>query len=143
MWYIPTLAARKLTLSRHLYNLLERNDRIRATALRKVQNESATGSTTTSRVRTTLTITVEKTDFDVQAGALHVAGPVTEENKYVKMGQYHTLDLETQRNVTIIKDEWDSVALERVKDACDVAKKAEVGAVVLQEGIVPTRQARM
>jgi protein pelota len=100
-----------------------------------VQNESATGSTTTSRVRTTLTITVEKTDFDVQAGALHVAGPVSEENKYVKMGQYHTLDLEIQRNVTIIKDEWDSVALDRVKEACDVSKKAEVGAVVLQEGI--------
>lgn len=85
-------------------------------------------------MRTTLTITIEKTDFDVQAGALHVAGPVSEENKYVKMGQYHTLDLEIQRNVTIIKDEWDSIALDRVSDACDVSKKAEVGAVVLQEG---------
>ena len=51
------------------------------------------------------------------------------------MGQYHTLDLETQRNVTIIKDEWDSVALDRVKEACDVARKAEIGAVVLHEGI--------
>jgi protein pelota len=50
------------------------------------------------------------------------------------MGQYHTLDLEIQRNVTIIKDDWDSVALDRVKDACDVTKKAEVGAIVLQEG---------
>jgi eRF1 domain 1 len=123
--------------SRHLYNLLDRNDRIRATALRKVQNESATGSTTTTRVRTTLTILVEKTDFDVQAGALHVSGPVVEENKYVKMGQYHTLDLETQRNVTILKDEWDSVALGRIKEACDVTKKAEVGAVVMQEGSAP------
>ena len=51
------------------------------------------------------------------------------------MGQYHTLDLETQRNVTIIKDGWDSVALDRIRDACDVAKKAEVGAMVLQEGL--------
>jgi protein pelota len=50
------------------------------------------------------------------------------------MGQYHTLDLETQRNVTIIKDEWDSVAMDRVKEACDVGKKAEIGAVILQEG---------
>ena len=120
---------------RHLYNLLERGDRIRATAIRKVQNESATGSTTTNRVRTTLTIKVEKTDFDVQAGALHVSGPVVEENKYVKMGQYHTLDLELQRNVTIIKEEWDLVALDRVKEACDVSAKAEIGAVVLQDGI--------
>lgn len=51
------------------------------------------------------------------------------------MGSYHTLDLEIQRNVTIIKDEWDSIALERIRDACDVSKKAEVGAVVLQEGL--------
>ena len=115
---------------------MERNDRIRATALRKVRTESSTGSTTASRVHTTLTITVEKTDFDVQGGVLHIAGPVAEENKYVKMGQYHTLDLVVQRNVSIIKDEWDSVALDRVKEACDVSKKAEVGAVVLQEGIV-------
>ena len=99
-----------------------------------MQNESSTGSTTATRVRTTLTITIEKTDFDTQAGALHVAGPVSEENKYVKMGQYHTLDLELQRNVTIIKEEWDSVALDRVKEACDATKKAEIGAVVLHEG---------
>jgi protein pelota len=123
-----------VTHFRHLYNLLEPHDRIRATAMRKVQNESATGSLTSTRVRTTLTITVEKTDFDVSAGTLHVSGPVSEENKYVKMGQYHTLDLEVQRNVEIAKEEWDSVALERVQEACDVAKKAEVGAVVLQEG---------
>jgi protein pelota len=102
--------------------------------MRKVQNESATGSTTTNRVRTTLTITVVKTDFDVQAGALHVSGPVSEENKFVKMGQYHTLDLELHRNVTIIKDEWDSVALDRIEEACDVSKKAEIGAIVLQDG---------
>lgn len=36
--------------------------------------------------------------------------------------------------MTIIKDEWDSVALDRVKEACDVTKKAEIGAVVLHEG---------
>ena len=123
--------------------MLDRNDRLRATALRKVQNESSTGSTTITRVRTTLTILVEKTDFDVQAGALHVSGPVVEENKYVKMGQYHTLDLEMQRNVTVLKDEWDSVALDRIKEACDVTKKAEVGTVVLHEGSVTSARILM
>ena len=124
-----------------MYNLIERNDHVRATAIRKIQNESATGSTTTNRVRTTLTIRVEKTDFDVQAGALHISGPVSEENKFVKMGQYHTLDLEMQRNVTIIKEDWDSVALDRVNNACDADKKAEIGAVVLQDGIPRTDKA--
>lgn len=65
---------------------------------------------------------------------------MVEENKYVKLGQYHTLDLELQRNVTILKEEWDSIALERVQESCDVSKKAEIGAVVLQEGKACSRR---
>jgi protein pelota len=50
------------------------------------------------------------------------------------MGAFHTLDLETNRDVRIVKEEWDSVALERVKEACDEGKGAEVGAIVCGEG---------
>lgn len=52
------------------------------------------------------------------------------------MGQFHTLDLELQRNFTLEKSEgWDSVAREVVREACDPVKKAEVWAVVMQEGM--------
>jgi protein pelota len=54
----------------------------------------------------------------------------------VKVGQYHTLDLELQRNFTLEKaDGWDSVALGVVREAVDPANRAEVGAVVMQEGL--------
>lgn len=53
---------------------------------RKVQNESATGSSTSSRVRTTLTIRVETIDFDTQACMLRLKGRNIEENQYVKVG---------------------------------------------------------
>jgi protein pelota len=54
----------------------------------------------------------------------------------VKVGQYHTLDLELQRNFTLEKaDGWDSVALGVVKEAVDPASRADVGAVVMQEGL--------
>jgi protein pelota len=56
------------------------------------------------------------------------------ENKHVKMGAFHTLDLECNRQLTIIKDSWDSVHLERLSDSSDVGQRAEVGAVVLGEG---------
>lgn len=82
-----------------------------------------------------LTISVNKIDFDAQAGELHVAGPVVEDNKYVALGQHHTLDLELHRNFVLYKAEWDSIALQTVKEACDVSEKAEIGAVVLQEGL--------
>lgn len=119
----------------HAYNLISVGDRLHASAVRKVTTESATGTTKSTRVHTYLTIAVEKIDFDPQAGQLHVNGRVVEENRHVKMGTYHTLDLELNRNFSIYKHEWDSVALSTVKEACDPAEKSEVGAVVLHEGL--------
>ena len=51
------------------------------------------------------------------------------------MNSYHTIDLELNRNFTLIKSLWDTIALERVTDACDIAKQADLAAVVLQEGL--------
>lgn len=51
------------------------------------------------------------------------------------MGSYHTIDLELNRNFTIFKPEWDTIALERVEDACDITKQADVAAIVCQEGL--------
>lgn len=51
------------------------------------------------------------------------------------MGSYHTIDLELNRNFTLFKPEWDTIALERVEDACDITKQADVAAIVCQEGL--------
>ena len=51
------------------------------------------------------------------------------------MGAYHTLDLELNRPFTIFKPEWDIIALERIDEACDLDKKAEIAAVMMQEGL--------
>lgn len=52
---------------------------------RKVQTESSTGSSSSQRVRTNLTICVENIDFDTQACVLRLKGRNVEENKYVKV----------------------------------------------------------
>jgi protein pelota len=53
----------------------------------------------------------------------------------VKMGAFHTLDIEPNRDVRIEKaDGWDSVARDRVTEATIPGKGAEVGAVVCGEG---------
>ncbi|XP_065200804.1 protein pelota [Planococcus citri] len=119
----------------HAYNLIAIGDGVRASTVRKVLNESATGSTTSNRVRTTLTITVENIDFDTQACVLRLKGRNIEENQYVKLGAYHTLDLELNRKFTLTKDEWDSVALERIETACDPTKSADAAAITMQEGL--------
>jgi len=83
-----------------------------------------------------LTIRVTKLDFDSLAGQLHVSGRVAEENKHVKLGSFHTLDLELQRNFTLEKAEgWDSVALDTLKESIDQDRKAQLWAVIMQEGL--------
>lgn len=74
----------------HAYNLIAAGDYVRSTTIRKVQNETATGSSSSSRVRTTLTISVEGIDFDTAACVLRLKGRNIEENQYVKVRTYFT-----------------------------------------------------
>ena len=55
-------------------------------SFRKVKDESATGSSTSNRVRTNLTISVEAVEFDTAACELRVKGKNIQENQYVKVG---------------------------------------------------------
>ena len=139
--------------------VLRQGDHVRATAVRRVQNISSTGSVDSHRVRLNLTLEVTRVEWtpaiSAQAGesstgpptdssnpgaapstsGLQISGRVVSENQYVKMGAYHTLDLEANRDVRIEKSEgWDSVSLSRVEESCVPGRGAEVAAVVCGEG---------
>lgn len=118
----------------HAYNLVAVGDSVRSTTIRKVHTESATGSSTSNRVRTTLTLSVEGIDLDTAACVLRVKGRNIQENQYVRMGAYHTLDLELNRKFSLRKECWDVVALDRLDLACDPARTADVAVVIMQEG---------
>lgn len=66
--------------------------------------------------------------------ALHIAGRVSQEARDVKMGAFHTLDIEANRDIRIIKPLWDSISLGRVEEACVEGRGAELGAIVCGEG---------
>ena len=51
------------------------------------------------------------------------------------MGQYHTVELEIGQKFQIEKDCWDSIHLDRIKEASNPDKKADVAVVVMQEGL--------
>lgn len=119
----------------------------------RVTSETATGSVDSKRIRLNLTVIVTRTHFSAnastqstvpdnsqsapsQGAALEVTGRVASENTFVKMGAHHTLDLEVNREVRIIKDEWDSVSLDRVTESCVEGRGADIGAIVCGEGIL-------
>ncbi|GAA5916078.1 hypothetical protein JCM6882_008307 [Rhodosporidiobolus microsporus] len=152
----------------HAYNLIQKGDQLKGSAVRRVTSESSTGSTSSHRVHLKLTIDVDRVLYsalaqseaaaasaaqDPNAAAtatqvasssgtsgtttLHVSGKITSENEHVKKGAFHTLDLEIGRDFTIIKGEgeWDSVALERLREMTEPGRGADVGAIVCGEGI--------
>ena len=69
----------------HIYNLIAVGDSVRASTYRKVQSETATGSSSSNRVLTTLTIRVESIDYDIHGKTLRLKGRNIEENQYVKV----------------------------------------------------------
>ena len=58
----------------HLYNLIQPEDRVRASTVRRIQSESNTGSIESHRMRLQLTLSVTKIDFEMAAGASMSSG---------------------------------------------------------------------
>lgn len=139
-------------------DIFSQGDHVRAPAIRRVQNVSATGSTDSHRVRLNLTLAVTRVEWSpatsageasasaadgsntgnaqVSTAGLSISGRVVSENQHVKMGAFHTLDIEANRTVRIEKEfGWDSIALARVDEACATGRGAEVAAVVCGEGV--------
>ncbi|WWC89512.1 mRNA surveillance protein pelota [Kwoniella dendrophila CBS 6074] len=135
----------------HVYNLISEGDHVRALAVRRVQTVSSTGSSDSYRVKTNLTLEVTKTTFSSAASSsstqsngsglsknnseptasLQISGKVIEENEFVKLGSYHTLDLEANRDFRLSKlTGWDSIALERIQESTQEGRGAEIGAIV-------------
>eukprot|EP00127_Corallochytrium_limacisporum_P000376 Clim_evm71s11 gene=Clim_evmTU71s11 len=119
----------------HVFNLIHKGDKVKTSTVRKVHSESATGSITTDKVKMTLVLQVSDTSFDGEIGELRVSGRNVEESKFVKVGQYHTFVIELHKKFTLYKQVWDSVTLDRVKYACDAKNRAEIAALVMQEGL--------
>jgi protein pelota len=119
----------------HSYNLLQVGDLVRCTTLRKVVKESSTGSTSSNKVRMSLTIEVTKVDFDPTSLQVRLSGPNREESEHVRMGAHHTLTLELDRNFSIEKSCWDQIFLDRIEEACHPERAAELAAVVMSPGL--------
>ncbi len=118
----------------HAYNLIMVGDLVKTVTLRKVIQEGNTGSISSKKVKISLKIDVKKVDFDPVECTIRISGQNREENKYVKIGQYHTLELALHRNFTLHKLCWDTVFLERLEVASDIKQQADLAAVIMQQG---------
>lgn len=118
----------------HLFHLICKGDFVRASTVRKVVTESSTGSVSSQRQRMNLTLEVDRVEYEPGAEEMRVMGRNREENPFVKLGANHTLDLSLHQEFTLRKPCWDAMYLERLQNATDLRKRAEVLAVVMDMG---------
>lgn len=116
-----------------LYNLIRPGDRVTATTYRKVTRDRGT-STETEKIRLTLTLGVEDIEYDGEGQEIRLKGKNLTENEHVKLGAYHTLELAPHRALTLGKEAWDALDVERVKQSADPGASADVAVVMVTEG---------
>jgi hypothetical protein len=68
----------------------------------------------------------------VTAGSsIRLKGRNLTECEHIKLGAYHTLELEPQRAFSLAKACWDSLDIERLRSACDPQASADLAALLI------------
>ncbi|KAK5813852.1 protein PELOTA 1 isoform X1 [Gossypium hirsutum] len=129
------------------YNLIATGDWVMSRTVRKVLRETA-GGRDAERVALKLEIKVEAIDYDKEGSVLRIRGKNTLENEHVKIGQFHTLELELQRPFVLRKKESICcllLCLELISEfhlclmanSCylDPGASADLAVVLMQEGL--------
>ncbi|KAH9782810.1 protein PELOTA 1 [Citrus sinensis] len=117
------------------YNLVNAGDSVLAVTVRKVVRQTKSGGKDAERVKLKLEIKVEALDYDKEGSALRISGKNILENEHVKIGAFHSLEIELHRPFVLTKDVWDSVALDTLHQASDSAATADLAVVLMQEGL--------
>lgn len=117
------------------YNLIAEGDTVLAVTVRKVLREAASGGRDAERVKLKLEVKVENVEYDKEGSALRIRGKNILENEHVKIGAFHTLEIEQHRPFVLRKVVWDSLAREVLRQASDPSASADLAVVLMQEGL--------
>ncbi|KAL8110909.1 protein PELOTA 1-like [Apium graveolens] len=117
------------------YNLISKGDKVCSGTVRKVLREAASGGRDAERVKLKLEIKVEAVDYDKEGSVLRIRGKTIMENEHVKIGAFHTLELELHRPFLLRKAVWDTMALDVLRQASDPSASADLAVVMMQEGL--------
>ena len=118
----------------HAFNLLREGDLVTATTYRKVSRDSGVNADS-ERIKLKLTVQVEGIEYHGEGHQIRLKGRNLTENEHVKLGAYHTLELELQRAFTLSKDCWDGLDIDRLKQAADPTSSADLAVLLITEGL--------
>lgn len=87
------------------------------------------------RVTVTITLRVEKADFKLETDTFRLTGVIVEgPEDIVSTGSHHTINVERDTVLTIIKERWHSSDLDRLHEAEKSALRPKILIAVIDEG---------
>ncbi|HII16233.1 MAG TPA: mRNA surveillance protein pelota [Nanoarchaeota archaeon] len=113
-----------------LSQIIEAGDIVIGRTTRKVKMGSSDAKESVVKKTVTLSIAVEKTEYT--ADMLRVSGIVKEGPEDVPSGSHHTIEVEEQTIVKIVKPKWLKYQVDRIEDA--TKEKASVIICILDRG---------
>ncbi|HLC72960.1 MAG TPA: mRNA surveillance protein pelota [Candidatus Nanoarchaeia archaeon] len=103
----------------YLSQVLEKNDLVTGDTVRKIKlGSSEEGKTHVVKKHARITIQTEKVEFHKYTNALRISGKITDGPEDVQRGVFHTINVEENDTLQIVKEHWHNYQLEKLKEAC-------------------------
>ncbi len=114
----------------HLDKIIEDGDILEARSYRVYKpTEDSKGE----RKPITVKIKGEKIEFSKYGNSLRVTGKIIggTPEEFVQTGNYHTINVEIEKPIKIVKEKWQKYILDRIKKAVSETKRPKLGIILL------------
>ncbi len=109
----------------YLSQIIEPHDLVKAATVRKIKlGESTERGSAVIRRTVTLTLTVENVEFHEYQNSLRVSGKITEGPEDIPRGSYHTISVEEDSILPIIKEQWLKYQIDKIHEALEEHSQA-------------------
>jgi len=102
----------------YLSQMIEPGDIVKGRTVRKIKiGEAEDRTQKVSKKQVLISVEVEKIEFHKYSDILRVSGTIVEGPEIVQKSSYHTFNVEENKVVSIIKENWPKFQLDRLKEA--------------------------
>jgi len=114
----------------YLSHIIDQGDIVKSKTLRKIK-KSGVDERASDIIKITvfLALNVEKVELEEDAASLRILGTIVEGPDDIPLGSYHSFSLEELSELTIVKKEWLSFQIDKLKEASK-EKKSKILMVV-------------
>ncbi|ODV63112.1 translation release factor eRF1 [Ascoidea rubescens DSM 1968] len=118
-----------------IYNLIQKDHtEIEIKTNYNFKKEFGNGKTKIEKKILVLKLIVQKIDYKSNYDSIRLQGRTTSENDFVSKNSFESVQIDFNHPFNLYLEQWDKVSLQ-ILQSCTIDQKAEVGAILLDEGL--------